>query len=484
MPTAFNMKPIEHTDLRRLGAVAAALSMNSGDAEEIVKALLDALKHRGTVIKTASAKEGKGSCAIGYASNHDVESQLHIEDPSALALDGSIFGTSQPASLFLTKLAQASAIAGGARALLREPGAFASVFSKNKKLYAFRDINGLRPLYYARRGKLAAFTSERKALWRIGLKDAQRVIPGRLYSINGQKFTNTLLARLPNPKEKTMTIRQASLRLSLLLKKSVQRIASGVTRLAISFSGGLDSALTAVLAKKVNPDLEAVSVGLPGSPELPVFEQFARRLDLPITVQTFSVDSLEGFVRRVVWLIEEPNLMKVSVAVPLHWSAMVAAKRGSTVMLCGQGSDELYGGYYKYAKTLDREGRKALGRELYRSVVDSAQVNYERDDQATSPFGVELRTPFADLDVIRFSLSIPSEFKVREGNDLTRKWVLRMVAKEAGIPDDIVWRRKKAIQHGTGVENAIRKLAKDHGLSAEGYLSKVYGEVMGMESMP
>jgi len=73
---------------------------------------------------------------------------------------------------------------------------------------------------------------------------------------------------------------------------------------------------------------------------------------------------------------------------------------------------------------------------------------------------------------------------VKEGNDLTRKWVLRNVAKMIGVPDDIVWRRKKAIQHGTGVENAIRKLGKSHGLTADQFLAKTYEEVRRMESMP
>jgi asparagine synthase (glutamine-hydrolysing) len=186
----------------------------------------------------------------------------------------------------------------------------------------------------------------------------------------------------------------------------------------------------------------------------------------------------------VVWLIEEPNLMKVSVAVPLHWAAKVAARRGFTVMLCGQGSDELYGGYYKYAKILDKEGRKALVEALYQSVVDASQVNYERDEQATAPFGVELRTPFADLDLIRFSLAIPSEYKVRAGNDVMRKWVLRSVAEGLGVPQDIAGRRKKAIQHGTGVENAIRKLAKTRSLSVESYLASIHAEVKDLQSMP
>jgi hypothetical protein len=53
-----------------------------------------------------------------------------------------------------------------------------------------------------------------------------------------------------------------------------------------------------------------------------------------------------------------------------------------------------------------------------------------------------------------------------------------------GVPDDMVWRRKKAIQHGTGVENAIRKLGKSHGLTPDDFLAKTYQEVKGMESMP
>jgi asparagine synthase (glutamine-hydrolysing) len=338
--------------------------------------------------------------------------------------------------------------------------------------------------YYARSRNVTAFASERKALWKIGLKDAQRAIPGFLYSISERKLNEIQLARLHRPAARKLTINQASARLSVLLRKSILRITSGVEKVSVAFSGGLDSAVTALLAKKVNRNLEAVSVGLPGSQELSNVEQFTQELDLPITIETFGFDLLEEYVRRVVWLIEEPNLMKVSVAVPLHWAAMVAAKRGCRVMLCGQGSDELYGGYYKYARTLDGKGRKALVAELYRSVVDSAQVNYERDDQATAPFGVELRTAFADLDVIEFSLAIPSQFKVRAGNDLTRKWVLRNVAKRQGLPEDMIWRRKKAIQHGTGVENAIRKLAKKRGLTADGYLLKVHEEVIRMESMP
>jgi asparagine synthase (glutamine-hydrolysing) len=368
--------------------------------------------------------------------------------------------------------------------MTREIGGFAGMIVHSDRVYAFRDVNGLKPLYYARSPRLTGFASERKALWRIGLKDPNRVPPGSMISLHRKRMTVTPVVHFRHSRKKQMTFSHASGTLQRYLSAAIRRVTSGTGKVCVAFSGGLDSAVTAAIANREGVELQAVSVGLVGGSEVSTVEKFATQLGLHVTLETFPADSIEEYVRRVLWLIEEPNLMKLSVAIPLHWAAMVAAQRGYRVMLCGQGSDELYGGYSKYATTLRLGGRNALAAHLYRSVVESSQVNYERDDQATSPFPVELRTPFADPDLIRFSLTIPSEFKVKDGNDVTRKWVLRDVARRIGVPDEIVWRRKKAIQHGTGVEKAILKLAKSRGLRPDDYLSKTFEEVSRLESMP
>jgi asparagine synthase (glutamine-hydrolysing) len=449
--------------------------------------MLGSLSHRGSHSRlTTVPQNGTARTLAGYASLAPSQTNMFQAHENATTLDGSVYGTVNPARYAQGVLSAGSSLPVSARRLLRHPGGFACIFQREGELFALRDLNGLKPLYYGHARCLTAFATERKALWKIGLKDTKRVRPGYLHSVSGahHRLHAIRLSTISRPQTNRITMDKAVSRLSALLRDSVSRMIRGVGKAAIAFSGGLDSAITASLAKKAGCELEAVSVGLPGSIELATVEQLAGELDLPITIETFDMDSLEEYVKRVVWLIEEPNLMKVSVAVPLHWAARVAAERGHTIMLCGQGSDELYGGYSKYAKILGAKGRKALEAELYRSVVESAHVNYERDEQATAPCGVELRTAFTDLELIKFSLSIPSEFKVKAGDDLTRKWVLRRVAEREGLPLDMVWRRKKAIQHGTGVENAIRRLAKRHGLTPDGYLFSIHKEVSELERMP
>ena len=461
-----------------LGAIAGVFT-KSEDPSQVVEELLLALRHRG-VNKTVNLVDENS--AIGCSSHQNAAEHLFQLPDATLALDGSFYQRKSPVK-FASGLLMKGKIRSTATRVMSEPGGFAILLSRGPGMLAFRDPNGLKPLYFAANRRMTAFASERKALWRIGLAKTNRISPGRIYTATQRGIKDVQLIRFKRPQESHMPLEQSKQQLIRVLKRSIRRITKGIGRVAVAFSGGLDSAVTAALAKPLS-EVELVSVGLSGSPELLTVERYARELNFPITIETFEKELLEDYVRRIVWLIEEPNLMKVSVAIPLHWAAMLAAKKGFAVMLCGQGSDELYGGYYKYARTLDAKGRRALVAELYQSIIEAAEVNYERDEQATSPSGVELRTPFADLDVIRFSMTIPSEYKVKTGNDVTRKWILRAAAKELGVPDDIAWRRKKAIQHGTGVENAILKLAKSRNLTAQAYLSKIHGEVKNLETMP
>ncbi len=85
------------------------------------------------------------------------------------------------------------------RQIENEIGGFASLVARRNLLHAFRDINGLKPLYYAHRHNLTAFASERKALWRIGLKNAQAIHPGSVSTLTKKGITEKRLVQLPPP---------------------------------------------------------------------------------------------------------------------------------------------------------------------------------------------------------------------------------------------------------------------------------------------
>ena len=462
--------------MNKLTAVAAVYADRT-DNKALLTDMLCAMKHRGSNrVEIGCTGDRSG---VGFTSNNPAGGFFESRH-SIFSLDGIFFQRTQRGQARLVRHESSRNF----KSIMETPGAFAAVSSKLNELSAVRDPIGLRPLYYSRKIGVTAIASERKALWRIGHINTERVLPGYLYTATSRGLSKRCLFRFPRPRTEAMTLDYAAGRLKRLLQRSTQLVTADVHRVAVAFSGGLDSAVTALLAKQANLEVELLSTGLRGSTELQTVEKYAKALDLPISIETYEPDSLDPFIRRIIWLIEEHDLMRVSIAVPLHWAAMLAARRGHSVMLCGQGSDELYGGYYKYAKILDNEGRRALASSLYRSIIEAPQVNYERDEQATCPSGVELRTPFANLEIIDFSFRIPLEFKVKTGNDLTRKWVLRAAALKAGLPDEMVWKRKKAIQHGTGVENAIRKLARKQRLTTDEYLANVGKSISRQEEMP
>jgi asparagine synthase (glutamine-hydrolysing) len=95
---------------------------------------------------------------------------------------------------------------------------------------------------------------------------------------------------------------------------------------------------------------------------------------------------------------------------------------------------------------------------------------------------VELRVPFLDKEVIKIGLAISPELKVLKKDELyTRKYILRKTA-EPFLPSELLWKEKKAMQYGTGVQKILDKLSRDAGFSKsegnhiEKYLKQVASE--------
>jgi asparagine synthase (glutamine-hydrolysing) len=265
--------------------------------------------------------------------------------------------------------------------------------------------------------------------------------------------------------------------LQKLLLRSTYEGVSGLKEVAVAFSGGLDSSLVAVLAKKCNVVPHLISVGLEDHSELEYAKEAASVLDLPFCFQSYTEKDVERVLPKTLWLIEEPHFVKASIAIPIYWSAELASKLGFKVLLAGQGSDELFGGYHKYLRDYTKTGVEGVRKTIYYDVVTSYETNFQRDEQVCTYHKVKLHLPFADLDLINYGLTLPINFKIRSPVDSVRKHILRQVAKNIGLPPFIVKRHKKAIQYSTGASQALKKLAKKEKLTPRRYIKRAFRTV-------
>jgi len=480
-----------------LGAIAAVFSRSPTDAPRLVVEMLRAMRHRaqdaaavawGSTLKSAdspdllTASSPPQHTAVGYGFTKilpDDKLQPLRAEKGWLCLDGRVVaggmlaGAEKGARLLSSKLTPA-----GFPSIHRDvDGAYALCWCDDACLFVTRDQLGLKPLFIGGRGDLVAVASDRKALWAIGIGDTTAFPPaGCLKASEGAlalESSGHQLEISETPRHEKIDADE----LLRLLVESVSTQVAGAGKVAAGFSGGLDSTVIAKIGKDAGIDLLLVTVGVGRTPEMNHAELAAKTVGLPVVTREFSADDVVQCLDRVLWLIEEPNLMKVSIAMAISWTTQIAVENGRSVVMLGQGSDELFGGYKRFATIMGESGSDAASEAISGSVRRAHEVNYQRDEQAVSWLRAELRLPFATRKITEFASRVPLEMKVRSPSDDFRKWILRDAAIKLGIPRTTAMKPKKAIQHASGVEKAVREIAKNHGLSASDYLEQRFAAI-------
>jgi asparagine synthase (glutamine-hydrolysing) len=356
-------------------------------------------------------------------------------------------------------------------ALSKVNGDYALAYACGKELVLARDPSGVKPLFYCyvdmERPELA-FASEKKALSCRG-REAKPFPQGGVLGFNTEKGkikekTEEKSFKINPPEERITTEKEAALHLKECLERAVELRLTPAS--GIAFSGGIDSTFLAALAKRIDPYIPLYAVGLPDSHDIAQAEYAAEAIGMKrnLRVHFLSPEEIEAAVPRVIYATESTDAMKVSIGLPLYIVAKTAGEDGKRVLITGQGADELFGGYSRHEGFFEK-GPEVLDKEIYSDLENISKINLERDDMVTMANSVELRVPFLDKEVIKIGLAISPELKViKKDGSYIRKYILRKAADDL-LPPELLWKEKKAMQYGTGVQKVLDRLAKDSGFS-------------------
>ena len=476
-------------------------------------ALAAALGHRGP--------DGTGSVVIGQAAL--VHTRLAIIDlaggdqpftdgPAALIANGEIYNAPElraamPGTRFATgsdcepplhlfRQTTSRQEASGFTARLRGMFAIAVHDRAGRTLTLARDPFGIKPLYYAAIPHGIAFASEPQALLAAGLcarglRDGARdellqvqfcsgaetifpgifrVLPGETLCIaDGRVVDRRRLPALPDGGPEPVGEADALDRLDAALIQSVDLHQRSDVPYGMFLSGGIDSAaILAVMARLAERPVLAFTAGFDVAGAADERAQ-AAALARSVGARHEPVEVTRAMVWRhlpqIVAAMDDPA---ADYAIIPSWFLARRARLDVKVVLCGEGGDEIFGGYGRYRSAVRPwflGGRAMRGRGAFdrldvlrtrpagwrdglasaelraalpgRSRLQAAQAADMADwlphdlllklDRCLMAHGVEGRTPFLDPAMVHAGFCLPDALKLRGGRGkyLLRRWLQR-----------------------------------------------------------
>jgi asparagine synthase (glutamine-hydrolysing) len=224
----------------------------------------------------------------------------------------------------------------------------------------------------------------------------------------------------------------------------------GCSKVAIAFSGGLDSSIVASCAKR-RTGVVACSAFAEEARDRRSASRGAAILGIELTVTRLTREAVASELKEMD-LPFQTSLMDRSLWCLYSIVSRSAAEGGAEAIMLGQLADELFGGYAKYQAVLTEAGEEAAAAIMDRDVREYQARGMVRDVNACSRW-LEPRFPFAEKKVIDLGRSIPVSFKIRGS---VRKAVLREAAAMLGVPGELVNAPKKAAQYSSGIQRITR----------------------------
>ncbi len=322
--------------------------------------------------------------------------------------------------------------------------------------YMARDPLGIKPLYYGWNGKELHFSSEIKTIKGV-VDEVFDFPPGHWFSSKHGLVKYYDVADAAKKRfAREATIDDIRTGLTRAVKK---RMMSDVP-LGTYLSGGLDSTIVTALAAQEMPELHTFAVGVNGSKDLEHARAAAQYIGTNHHEYVYTRDEMMESLSDIIYFLESYDPSLVRSAIPNYFLARMT-KEHVTVVLTGEGADELYAGYH-YLKEHDSE--EALTDELVTLTKTLYNCNLQRCDRMTMAHSIEGRVPFLDTEFIEMSFAVPHEHKISP--DGVEKWALRKAFEDV-VPPNVAWRVKEQFSKGAGSSTMIEQIADEQISDAE-----------------
>lgn len=351
-----------------------------------------------------------------------------------------------------------------------------TLYDKSRNLLiAARDHVGIIPLYtgHDQNGNLY-FSSELKAIEGQCSK-IEVLLPGTAfhsekgyYTWYKPKWNNYNLTE----SSENCDFETATKRIRSSLDNAVIRQLMSDVPYGVLLSGGLDSSITAALAKKHAekriesnetedawwPKLHSFAIGLEGSPDLEASKHVADHIGTIHHSITFTVEEGINALSDVIYHLETYDVTTVRASTPMYLLARVIKSMGIKMVLSGEGADEIFGGYLYFHKA---PNPNEFQKESIRKVKRLYQYDCLRANKSLAAWGVEGRVPFLDREFLDIAMCINPEFKMVTEDKPIEKYILRKAFEDL-LPPEIAWRQKEQFSDGVGYSwiDELKKLVE------------------------
>jgi asparagine synthase (glutamine-hydrolysing) len=250
-------------------------------------------------------------------------------------------------------------------------------------------------------------------------------------------------------------------KLAQALAASIEKNCNCLSKAAVLFSGGVDSSLVAKAVSVQVSQTKLFVVGCAGSSALGAAEQGAAQLCLPLRKIILSEKKLKSAIPAIKKIIKTNSPMHLQIALPIYFAMQAAKRTGFKHVFTGMGADELFLGYDYFRRAFNGKNTVTI-KKLQKEKLSAFWKNdFKRDSAIAKALGLRLHAPFLFPAFMKAALMLPIKRNLHSKKDVLRKHALRSLALHLGIPQEISFKRKKAVQYDSGVSKVAKKILKN-----------------------